>query len=396
MNDINESQRRFPVASPDGEIARVLLAFLATAGIFYVNIMPAIVDGLIEGLNFSNRDAGLVGSANTYGAAFGAFTVVFYVKRMNWRISAYALLIGLIAVDLASILLKSPGSLIAMRALHGFIGGALVGIGFAVMSRTSEVSRTFGYLLTIQFGLGGLGIIYLPSLVPIFGTQALFLSLIAFSAVTLLMVPFLPEYPAGENHHQRKAASIKIVPAAAALLATFLFQAANMGIYAYSIGIGKFAGLDPTFVSSSLGVSAWVAISGSVFVILLSTRFGRLRPVAAAIAITAAATWTLHFSHVNPDSWVSSVFWLANAVIAITWAFTISYLLGMNAEFDTTGQMAALGGFASKMGLASGPAIAAMIVGESNYGQVINFGAIALILCLMVVIMPARILDATE
>ena len=43
-------KRRFPVAKSDGEIARVLLAFLATAGIFYVNIMPAIVDGLIEGL----------------------------------------------------------------------------------------------------------------------------------------------------------------------------------------------------------------------------------------------------------------------------------------------------------------------------------------------------------
>ena len=82
------TSRRLPTAAPNGELARVLLAFLATAGIFYVNIMPAIVDGLIEGLNFSNRDAGLVGSANTYGAAFGAFTVVFYVKRMNWRRSA--------------------------------------------------------------------------------------------------------------------------------------------------------------------------------------------------------------------------------------------------------------------------------------------------------------------
>jgi predicted MFS family arabinose efflux permease len=396
MNDVNEPQRRFPVAAPDGEIARILLAFLATAGIFYVNIMPAIVDGLIEGLNFSNRDAGLVGSANTYGAAFGAFTVVFYVKRMNWRRSAYALLIGLIAVDLASILLKTPGALIATRALHGFIGGSLVGIGFAVMSRTSEVSRTFGYLLTIQFGLGGLGIMYLPSLVPIFGTKALFLSLMAFSTVTLLMVPFMAEYPAGEVHHERKAGAFRVVPAGAALLATFLFQAANMGIYAYSIGIGKFAGLDPSFVTSSLGVSAWVAISGSVMVIFMSTRFGRLRPIAAAVVITAAATWMLHFSHVNPDSWVSSVYWLANAVIAITWAFTISHLLGMNAEFDTTGQMAALGGFASKMGMASGPAVAALIVGQSNYGQIINVAVIALVLCLVVVIMPARILDSTE
>jgi hypothetical protein len=45
-------------AKPDGEVARILLAFLATAGIFYINIMPAIVDGLKEGLAFSNKGAG--------------------------------------------------------------------------------------------------------------------------------------------------------------------------------------------------------------------------------------------------------------------------------------------------------------------------------------------------
>ena len=156
MNELNTG-RRFPTASPDGEIARVLLAFLATAGIFYVNIMPAIVDGLIEGLSFSNRQAGLVASANTYGAAFGAFTVVFFVKRLDWRKTSYALLFALLAMDLGSVVIREPGTMIAARAVHGFVGGALVGIGFSVMSRTSEVSRTFGYLLSIQFGLGGLG-----------------------------------------------------------------------------------------------------------------------------------------------------------------------------------------------------------------------------------------------
>ena len=59
-------------ASPNGEIARVLLAFLASAGLFYVNIMPALVDGLIHGAGFSNRQAGMVGSSNVYGAALGA------------------------------------------------------------------------------------------------------------------------------------------------------------------------------------------------------------------------------------------------------------------------------------------------------------------------------------
>jgi len=55
--------------------------------------------------------------------------------------------------------------------------------------------------------------------------------------------------------------------------------------------------------------------------------------------------------------------------------------------------MAAMGGFASKMGLASGPAIAAMIVGEDNYGLVINVGVVALVLCLIVFIAPAMVLD---
>jgi MFS family permease len=380
-------------AEPNSEIARVLLAFLATAGIFYVNIMPAIVDGLIEGLGFTNREAGFVGSANLYGAAFGAFSAVFIVKVVEWRKAAYALLAILIAMDFASMLIAVPKIMIATRFVHGFVGGVLVGVGFAVMSRTTEVHRTFGYLLTIQFGLGGLGIMYLPGLVPEFGTKALFLSLIAFSVVTVLMIPFLSEYPRNKENVVAAGGQKHKGYMALALAATFLFQAANMAIYAYAIGIGKHAMLDVNFVNKSLGAAAWVAIAGSVLVILLSTRFGRLVPVSIAIILTAFGIWALHFSHVNPDSWVSSVYWLANVLVAITWAFTISYLLGICSEFDTTGQMAAMGGFASKMGLASGPAIAAMIVGDDNYGVVINVGVVALIICLLIFIAPAMALD---
>jgi predicted MFS family arabinose efflux permease len=387
------TRKLFPVASPNGEIARVLLAFLATAGLFYVNIMPALVDGLIEGLGFSNREAGLVGSANVYGAAAGAFTAVFIVKRINWRLAAVVLLIGLIAVDLLSMLLTSAPVLIGTRFVHGCIGGLLVGIGFAVMSRTTEVGRSFGYLLTIQFGLGGLGLIYLPPLVPAFGTKALFLSLISFSVVTLCMLPFLSDYPAREQKPGKEGSKGNRKLIALALLATFLFQAANMGIYAYAIGIGKHALLDTGFISNALGVAAWIAIIGSVLVILMSTRFGRLWPVGIAILLTAMSLWLLHFSDFKPGGWETSVYWWSNVLWGITWAFVISYLLGMCSEFDTTGQMAALGGFASKMGLASGPAVAALLVGDDNYGLLINVSVVALIACLTVMILPAAALD---
>ncbi len=383
------SQRWLPHVAPNGEVARVLLSFLATAGLFYVNIMPALVDGLIDGLGFTNQQAGFVGSANVYGAALGAFSVVFVIRRINWKTAAVGLLIGMILCDVVSLYITDPYVLIVMRFFHGTVGGFLVGIGFAVISRTTQVDRTFGYLLTIQFGLGGLGLMYLPPLVPVYGTSVLFLALSAFSLVTLLMLPFLSDYPIREEAvkipGQGKTHSYKLL--GLALLATFLFQAANMGVYAYVIGVARHAGLEMDFISSTLGVAAWIAIIGSVLVIIMSTRFGRLYPVLAATFLTAVGTWVLHYSE------TPSMYWIANVGVGITWAFVISYLLGLCAEFDVSGQMAALGGFASKMGLASGPLAAAFLVGDNDYGSLITIASVLLILSMLAVIPPALALD---
>jgi len=62
--------------------------------------------------------------------------------------------------------------------------------------------------------------------------------------------------------------------------------------------------------------------------------------------------------------------WIAmNIRTGITWNFVIAHLLGMCARFDRTGQAAVWSGFASKMGLASGPMLASLIVGAGNYSS---------------------------
>ena len=106
--------------------ARVLLSFMATAGFFYVNIMPALVDGLKQALGFTNKQAGLVGSCNVYGAACGAFLIAFLIRRINWKTAAHLLLFGLIGMDLLSMLARNPFVLMSVRFSHGFIGGMLV------------------------------------------------------------------------------------------------------------------------------------------------------------------------------------------------------------------------------------------------------------------------------
>lgn len=378
---------RVRTVAANGALARVFLAFLATAGFFYVNIMPAIVDGLINGLGFGTEDAGFVGSANVYGAAAGALVIVLLIRRLHWRPTAYALLLCLISMDLLSMLVTAPGVMIAARFVHGLAGGALVGVAFSVIARMVNPDRTFGVLLVVQFGLGGLGNLYLPRLVPVFGTDVLFLSLVAFSLATLAMLPFLERYPVAGGPETTAGAAkprVAIRPLTLTLLAIFLFQAANMGLFAFIIGLGREAGLALDFITFVLALSGWIGIAGALIVIVLHTRFGRTVPLAVAMLLTIAGVTALHSSD------IPMLFLVANCGMGITWAFVIPYLLGLAAEFDKTGQMAALGGFASKMGLASGPMAAGLLLGDGEaYALLINLSMLVLAAGLVASLLPA-------
>ena len=373
--------------------ARTFLAFLASAGLFYVNIMPAIVSGLIEALGFTNQQAGNVASANMYGAAAGALFIVFLIKRINWRVASTIFLSTLIVIDLLSIKLSDPTTLLFVRFLHGFVGGMLVGTGFSLIARTLQPDRTFGVLLFVQFGLGGLGIMFIPGLVPEFGTQVLFYSLVAFSVVTFMMMPFLPDYaiPAKKEQHKQTAGNgIQKIPLILTLVTIFLFQAANMGLFAFIIGLGEYYKLEMGFISTTLGIASWLGLAGAGLVIAIGSRFGYLKSVLAGITFTALAMWILLYSNV-PWIWIVS-----NCMIGITWGFTIAYLLGLASRFDVTGQMAAMGGFASKMGLASGPVVTAMLLGEDNYELIIMVATAVMVIAALTVWLPSRLQDRTK
>jgi len=205
------------------------LAVVATAGFFYVNIMAAIVDGLIAGLGFSNAQAGSVGAANIYGASIGSFIAVFLVRRVQWRPVLFALISLLLVLDLGSLALRDPTMMMVVRALHGVVGGLAVGVTYSVIARTRSPDRAFGMLLLVQFGLGGLGVMFLPTLVPQFGTRVLFLSLAAVSACALVVLALLPKLRSGatpvEGGGVAATGASAWHPAWIALLAMFLFQA---------------------------------------------------------------------------------------------------------------------------------------------------------------------------
>ena len=377
-------------ASPNGLVAAVLLAFLATAGLFYVNIIAAIVDGLVEGLGISEKQAGQISSANIYGAAIGALISVTLVKRLPWKPLAVICLLSLITIDTLSIWIQTYSTMLPVRLFHGVIGGILTGTAFAVIARTARPDRAFGMLLFVQFGLGGIAYYTLPPLAPLYGTMGLFCALVLFAVVTLIMVPFLDTYKVTQTQ-ERKDSQIKWRPFLFTMAAIFLFQAANMGLFAYIFRLGLYYDLDRAFMSKTLFLATWVALIGPLLVMVLGERFGRFWLMLAAMILTLIGTAIFHLS---AQPWA---YFLANCATGITWGFVIAYLLGMSAEFDKSGRATAFAGFVSKIGLASGPLIASSIVETKlGYPGVLNIALIGFVISMIIMLVPAYILDKTR
>ncbi len=388
----NTGNRLLPTVSPNSLLSAILLAFLGTAGIFYVNILAALVSGLVDGLGYSSTLAGYVAAANVYGAAFGAFLAVFAVGRIRWRKAALFALFSLMAIDAVSTQIASSNILIPTRFMHGVVGGFLVGIALSVIARTKNPSRSFGMLLVVQAGIGGLGLMFLPDMVPVYGTPALFLALFAFSAITALMLPFIAAYPPRGHQLQARSstATIMVKPLALALTGIFIYQASNMGLAAYMIELGKSYGLQTTQISAHIGIAHWVAVFGALLVYIIATKFGRVIPMVAGFILTIVGMSILHFS--ETPIW----FLVGNITVSTTWAFLLPYLLGMSAEFDANGRMAALSGFCSKMGLASGPLTAALILNDQGYELILNLTIIGITISAAILLLPARLLDKSK
>ena len=366
----------------DSILNAFFLSIFATAGLFYVNLGGSFLSAFVDGLNIQRDAAGFIVSANKYGAAFGGLLAAIFIKKLVWRKSAYILLLFLISIDIISSQISNANLLILIRFLHGSIGGFLVGIGLSVIARTSFPDKVFGMLMVVQYSFGSIGIFTVPRLVDAFGYSAVFFVLITFSIMTLLILPIIPD-PAEKKVAVNKSGTLSFrakVLLTICLMSLFLFQASNMGVADFAFELGKDIDLTNKEISNLLTIANVISISGGVLAYLIATRFGRTLPLLIGFSIASLFTYLLNFSE------NITIYFIANSITGITWGFVIPYLLGLAATFDKYGQMAALAGFVSKIGLASGPLIASFLIIDFGFSVIINLAAFGLLLgCILAV-----------
>ena len=372
----------------DGLPARVALALLMSAGIVYASTGPVIVTGLALSEMFSSESAGYVLSVNMYGTAVGGLLIALLVKRVNWRITAAILLIGLGVVDCLSAWFGVNETLYPLRFLHGLIGGALMGVTTSVVARTENPERTFAIAIFVQLGLGGVGAATLTPLLDAYGVGIVWLSFIVLTLPSLFMLPLLDSYPVMEDYAEqgtsRRRAPLRYV--VLALLAIFIFQAGEFSLFAYQLELGAHYGFGTEFVSLVLASALWAGGSTAVIVAWWGTRIGRLLPMCAGVLGMTVCSGLLLIP-------VFGIYMVAAVGFSACFSIAIPYLLGIGSEMDNTGQIAAVGSFINTLGLATGPAIAASLLNGDHYERVVLFACVVLLASAIVGVPAARMLD---
>jgi predicted MFS family arabinose efflux permease len=371
-----------------GIVSALLLAAITATGTLAIVLIPVIVDGLITGTGLPAQQAGMVVSCGAYGSTGGTVLALVANGRLPWRKLMATLLVIMLLADTISTRLGSFWSLLVVRALHGLAAGFLTAIGYSLISRTTARDRTFAFVFVTQSLIQGVALLLLPKLTVKHGAAPTFIFLVIAGLTALIALKWVPE-PSQPHAHagsrpspQPRRARFLSWPAAIipVFMAAFLFQAFNNSLATYLFDIGRTLGLGSDLIGRELAISIWLSLGGGLLAAWLHIRFGRMAPLAAGLAVAGLSAVALNAAG-------GTLYLVANCGLAVTWTFTIAYLFGVGAALDPDGQATIVVTLMSKIGLASGPLVAALLLRGVDYNRIILTAVIGLV-GVMVFILP--------
>lgn len=370
-----------------------LVALGGAYGMLFASMLPALVEVWLVDLHLSERMAGLVATANVLAATLGLGLSIRLVSAWPLtRIAQFGIAAALIG-DLGSIAAANVAELFLLRSVAGLGFGLLAGAMTNWFGRHEQAEKGFGMSVMLQFVLAALLFAAIPALQPWFGGASVYVAMLSLGAVAVILHPLfnlnggsapLPPDAATIQVGDGKSRAVRIL----AVLAFALFELAVVGLWSYMLRYAELTGMSPASASRVLALSSLCGIPGTVLVLLLGSRYGKLWPLLASLAVYAVPT--LVFILVSGSSAVL----ISGLVLQnIAWAFAAPYFQAVQAGLDKTGRLAVWGMLVASAGAGLGPALLGAAIDERSF--VVAFGAVILMLGVsaMLVARPAIVAD---
>ncbi len=368
----------------------VAVVVLAVIGPCMFILQPAYVQGLVEYMNFSEEQAGLIAAAEMFGLAATAIAVNFFLGSINWRLMSAAFLGVATIGNGLSLSVTDANALMAIRFFTGLGSGGLISISFTMMGLTERADRNMGFIIAAVLSYGAFGLLAMPSVFHAVGVEGLLAFFGVFSASGFL---FVSNLPCSDQTHEQTASPGSDYPWSTKLVALVAVLAYNLAIgivWVYIFLVGVEAGISEQSVANALTLSQFLGIAGAMIAVVFELRFGRIFPLMVGIV---GGTLGIAMILGTPSAMMYS---LGVCAFNFLWNLTMPYLLAALAGFDPTGRIVAMGVALQMLGYAVGPALAAMLLEVNGY-DFINSIAIGLFLASAVLLIPGlRAQNAAE
>jgi predicted MFS family arabinose efflux permease len=332
-------------------------------------VQPGFVQGMVEYLRFSEPQAGFIASAEMTGFAVTTLLMTFLAQRIHWRRALVAFIALAVAGNLASLLPREAGLFAVTRFIAGLGCGGIVSLGFASLGLSSRPDRHFGFMIMWSGVYGAVVLFAMPTLYRVAGMDG---ALWFFAVFALLGLPFVPWLPGSGSQHAT-AGTVSVDPGWAdrslALAAMFFYFLAQGIVWAYLFRIAIDAGIPEQAAANGLTVAQLGGVLGALVPALVGARFGRAPMLFLAIACGIAPL--LFFLHGGLTVVLYGV-----AVFIYNYGFnkTHPYLLATMATFDRTGRVVVYAVALQTLGLAVGPAIGGLLVGDGSFEGINRVG----------------------
>jgi predicted MFS family arabinose efflux permease len=172
--------------------------------------------------------------------------------------------------------------------------------------------------------------------------------------------------------------------AVVAMLALFIYETGQAGIWTYLAELGRHSGVDDRLYGDSMTIVQLMALSGAFLPIWIGDRFGSKWPIVLAIGINVAAAVALSYSTNLAQFVILNVIWIGS------YYFMVPYLLGLMAKLDDLGRWAVAVDAMWWLGSAAGPPVAGMIVERGGFEMLAAFPLSTGVICITLLMRVLR------
>jgi predicted MFS family arabinose efflux permease len=367
----------------------VLVAVTAAwaLGLLSYYAQPQLLGPIMRDYGLGEEAVGWLFSLENAALALTIVAVAGPLARLSRSRVAIAGALLACAANAASSFVGSYEGLLVTRCLVGMGSGFIGAAGTAAAASARNPERVFAIVIVTSQVIWSAEPSAIPyATVPFSSSGGFFLLAGVSLAVTPLFLWLLPAREAPEAKPSLLAAPNRVL-ALVAMLALFVFEVGQGGVWTFVAQIGEHTGLSEHATGRGMTVAGLTGLVGGAVAAWLGGRIGHRVPIAIGVGLNTVAAVGLAFTE---DSNVYlALMWLWTAA----YTFAVPYLMGALAAMDDLGRWVVASDGVWTLGDAFGPGIAGFLVERSGYAPL---GGLALLTGLTCAVVMVRVMRRFE